>query len=402
MKIGELAKQTGLSIRTLHYYDEIGLLSPSHRTEIGHRLYGDEDIIRLQQIISLRQLGFSLKEIRECLENPDFSLPQVIDLHRARLQEQMALSSTLLDRLNGIARELKTTQSIAVETLIKAMENITMSEQYFTPDQQAVLEARFREGETDWQDFLRQVQIEMDNGSDLNSRSVRSLAKQWLWSMKSFIRGDEQLYWSIVKMYQQEGPKAASWGTMDTAMFEYILKAVSFLSLAEFTDLRIPTAQIFTPATRRVISLGQEAIRQIKLGVFGTEGMLLGLLADKTNLVAKVLNTAGVTFDVAQRLIVDELGDSINATPAHLESEVAQPDDQTMGTPQLPYAPRAKLVIELALEHAERLGQTDIAPEHLFLGILEEGQGVATHVLKERLKLDLEHLEQQLRLAMSA
>ncbi|MDJ0742444.1 MAG: MerR family DNA-binding transcriptional regulator [Xenococcaceae cyanobacterium MO_167.B27] len=45
MKIGELAKQTGISIRTLHYYDEIGLLSPSHRTSVGHRLYSDQDII---------------------------------------------------------------------------------------------------------------------------------------------------------------------------------------------------------------------------------------------------------------------------------------------------------------------------------------------------------------------
>ena len=86
MKIGELATQTGLSIRTLHYYYyEIGLLSPSHRTAVGHRLYSDQDIIQLQQIISLRQLGFSLKEIRVCLDKPDYALPQVIDLHRSRL-----------------------------------------------------------------------------------------------------------------------------------------------------------------------------------------------------------------------------------------------------------------------------------------------------------------------------
>ncbi|MDJ0532850.1 MAG: MerR family transcriptional regulator [Xenococcaceae cyanobacterium MO_207.B15] len=61
MKIGELAKQTGISIRTLHYYDAIGLLSPSHRTSVGYRLYNNQDIIRLQQIVSLRQLRFSLK-----------------------------------------------------------------------------------------------------------------------------------------------------------------------------------------------------------------------------------------------------------------------------------------------------------------------------------------------------
>ena len=53
-KVGELARQTGLSVRTLHYYDEIGLLSPSYRTETGYRLYAAVDIARLQQIKSLR------------------------------------------------------------------------------------------------------------------------------------------------------------------------------------------------------------------------------------------------------------------------------------------------------------------------------------------------------------
>ena len=67
LKVGDLAKQTGVSVRTLHYYDEIGLLSPSHRTEVGYRLYSKDDIIRLQQIVSLKQIGFSLEEIRDCL-----------------------------------------------------------------------------------------------------------------------------------------------------------------------------------------------------------------------------------------------------------------------------------------------------------------------------------------------
>ena len=72
MKIGELAKQIGLSIRTLHYYDQVGLLAPSQHTKAGHRLYSEGDIIRLQQIVSLRQLGFALSEIRDCLDSPDY------------------------------------------------------------------------------------------------------------------------------------------------------------------------------------------------------------------------------------------------------------------------------------------------------------------------------------------
>ncbi|MEL6462494.1 MAG: MerR family transcriptional regulator, partial [Cyanobacteria bacterium J06621_15] len=228
MKIGELAKQTGLSIRTLHYYDEIGLLCPSDRNDIGHRLYSDRDIIRLQQILSLRQLGFALKEIRECLENPDFSLPQVINLHRDRIREQIALSHTLLERLNGVARELETTKSVVVENLIQVMETITMAEQYFTPEQQEVIEARFPDVEPEWQELITKARVEMSNGSDLNSPSVQELARIWQWSMKSLIRGDRSIYQSLVKTYQQQGGEAASWGAMDTATFEYILKAVSF------------------------------------------------------------------------------------------------------------------------------------------------------------------------------
>src|SRR3712207_4660253 len=76
-KVGELARQTGLSVRTLHYYDEIGLLSPSQRTDSGHRLYTAGDVVRLQQINSLRSLGFTRREVRGCLYRPDFPLRRV-------------------------------------------------------------------------------------------------------------------------------------------------------------------------------------------------------------------------------------------------------------------------------------------------------------------------------------
>ena len=180
MKIGKLAKQTGLSVRTLHYYDEIGLLSPSRRTDSEHRLYERQDIVRLQQILSLRQLGLSLKEIRDCLEQPDYSLLQTIELHRSKLREQLSLSQKLLSRLDFIAKELESDQTVAVENLIQTMEAITMTTQYFTPKQQEVLDVRLQAGETEWQSVLQQIRVEMDKGSDLSSPSVRTLARRWL------------------------------------------------------------------------------------------------------------------------------------------------------------------------------------------------------------------------------
>ncbi len=67
-KVGELAKQTGLTVRTLHHYDEIGLLKPSRRTRSGHRLYGEADVQRLYRILALRRLGFALSEIETVLD----------------------------------------------------------------------------------------------------------------------------------------------------------------------------------------------------------------------------------------------------------------------------------------------------------------------------------------------
>src|SRR5919199_5642064 len=98
-KVGELAKRTGLSVRALHYYDEMGLLSPSRRTEGGHRLYTTDDVVRLQRIKSLRQLGFTLREVRECLDRPDFPLRRVIQLHLTRLKERMEFERKLCGRL---------------------------------------------------------------------------------------------------------------------------------------------------------------------------------------------------------------------------------------------------------------------------------------------------------------
>src|SRR5437660_5159294 len=99
LKVGELARRTGLTIRTLHHYDDIGLLRPSLHTEAGHRLYVAGDVARLQQVVSLRQLGFSLDEVRDCLDQPDFSPLEVIELHRARLEKQIELQRRLSERL---------------------------------------------------------------------------------------------------------------------------------------------------------------------------------------------------------------------------------------------------------------------------------------------------------------
>src|SRR5271154_5094795 len=96
LKVGELAKATGLTVRTLHHYDEIGLLQPSSQTDGGHRLYTKADLTRLQRVLSLRQLEFSLEEISGCLDRPEFAPLPLVRTHLAKLEEQLQAQHRLV------------------------------------------------------------------------------------------------------------------------------------------------------------------------------------------------------------------------------------------------------------------------------------------------------------------
>ena len=80
-KVGSLAKATGLTVRALHHYDHVGLLSPSMRTTAGHRLYTADDVARLYRIRLLRGLGFPLEQIASVLEEPGWQLAASIRRH---------------------------------------------------------------------------------------------------------------------------------------------------------------------------------------------------------------------------------------------------------------------------------------------------------------------------------
>src|SRR5438552_8899013 len=156
LKVGELAKRTGLTIRTLHHYDEIGLLKPSLHTEAGHRLYTADDLARLQQVLSLRQLGFSLEEGRDCLDRPGFSPLEVIHLHVARLREQIELQRKLCERLEGLAEHFRSAGEVSAEEFLQTIEVMTMIENYYTPEQLESLRQRVESAGAAGQDIVKQ------------------------------------------------------------------------------------------------------------------------------------------------------------------------------------------------------------------------------------------------------
>lgn len=88
MKISEVAKLSGITVRTLHYYDEIELLKPSETTEAGYRMYSSEDLERLQQILFFRELDFPLNEIKEIMLNPNYDKNEALNKHKEFLIEK--------------------------------------------------------------------------------------------------------------------------------------------------------------------------------------------------------------------------------------------------------------------------------------------------------------------------
>jgi DNA-binding transcriptional MerR regulator len=229
-RIGDLAKRTGVSIRTLHHYDEIGLLSPSHRTESGHRVYGREEVVRLQQILSLRQNGFSLEQIRDALDGA-FDVRQVIDLHLARLREQIAAQQELCARLETIAAHYPTATA---EEFIAAIEVMTMFEKYYTKEQLETLakrretlgEERMAAAPQEWSTLMQDVREHMRAGTDPKDPRVQALAKKWKSLIDEFTGGDPAIEESLRNMYRSETKFAEEQG-VDNGISEYIARALA-------------------------------------------------------------------------------------------------------------------------------------------------------------------------------
>ncbi|WP_437674591.1 MerR family transcriptional regulator [Sorangium sp. So ce131] len=234
LKVGDLARQTGLSVRTLHYYEEIGLLSPSHRTASGHRMYSAGDVARLQQIKSLRELGFSLEQISGCLGKEGFSPLQTIELHLSRLREQIALEQKLCARLEGLARVLRAGEDVSVEQLLQTIEVMTMIEKYYTPEQLAELKQRadalgpekMREAENAWTTIYDDMRAEMQKGSDPKSEPVQQIVRRMRELIDAFTGKNPEIERSLNRMYQEE-PSMKHQHGVDPALHEFIGKAMS-------------------------------------------------------------------------------------------------------------------------------------------------------------------------------
>ena len=120
----EFARLAGVRVRTLHYYDRLGLLKPAARTAVGHRRYGPADFMRLQQIVTLKFIGFSLREIKRLIAGAD--LRTALRLQRVSLTEKSRQLGAAIDAIRQAEQLAQHHRQVDWQAFVKIIKEIQM------------------------------------------------------------------------------------------------------------------------------------------------------------------------------------------------------------------------------------------------------------------------------------
>lgn len=142
-KVGDLAKLTGLTVRTLRFYDQIGLFSPSGHSDTGHRLYNEADIKRLHQIVSLKDLGLSLEEIQSILKEHTYTPSDIVDIQIERVRKNIKTGQKLLAELERVAERMNKQVPLSIDAFISLLETMKLSHEKHIIERRLNWERRF-------------------------------------------------------------------------------------------------------------------------------------------------------------------------------------------------------------------------------------------------------------------
>ncbi|MDD5056256.1 MAG: MerR family transcriptional regulator [Sideroxydans sp.] len=207
LKVGELAKRCGLTVRTLHHYDAIGLLTPSARSGSGYRLYNRDDIARLHQVQALRRFGLSLADVGAVLANPGSHLAAIVDQQIQMLDSQIAQSTTLRDRLARLQDQLLRGEEPELAEWLTTLEMMTMYDKYFTKDEQKhfpLLSTADNTTTKEWAELVQSVQEAMQMKVPPQSPGAQKLAQRWMAMLMRDSHGDPRLLAKLNAMHFNE------------------------------------------------------------------------------------------------------------------------------------------------------------------------------------------------------
>lgn len=211
----EFAKLAGVTVRTLHHYDRLGLLKPSRYTEAGYRLYGERDFARLQQIVMLKFIGLSLKEIKELLNKRELDLQMTLRLQREVVEARRRHLDTVIQAIERAEQAIGASDEPDWETFKQIVEVINMQndmewmKKYYTEEQLAELAERgtpevLERGQRDWAQLIKEVEAAVAEGVDPQSEKAQELAARWSSLIEAFTGGNPGIRESLTKLYADQ------------------------------------------------------------------------------------------------------------------------------------------------------------------------------------------------------
>ena len=244
LKIGELAKKAGLSIRALHHYDAIGLLSPSQRTDGGARLYGRDDLIRLHRIEALKRFGYSLPDIKASLDDQPADFPrQLLQSQITALNAQALRAQRLSRHLQYIVDMVSSGSETATTDWLNALELMNMYQKHLDDDE---LDALLASGpdtvpptDPSWTGLIDEVRVAMQEALPTESDSAQALAWRWIRLVIRMTRNDPALATKLMMMQLRE-PRARQIVGVTVEMLEWIDEAFTHARCALFARYLSP------------------------------------------------------------------------------------------------------------------------------------------------------------------
>jgi DNA-binding transcriptional MerR regulator len=211
----EFARLSGVTVRALHHYDRLGLLKPSRHTRAGYRLYSKSDVARLEQIVALKFIGLSLKQIKQVLSRKSVDLASTLRQQRQAIEEKrnrLELAIKAIQRAEYVAAANKQPDwgtFIKIIEVINMQSDMDWSKKYYSEEAQQEIAKRaatipsevIEQVQRDWAALIQEVETAVAAGEDPASEHAQAMATRWTELLKGFTGGNPEIQSGLNKMY---------------------------------------------------------------------------------------------------------------------------------------------------------------------------------------------------------
>ncbi|MCE6966256.1 MerR family transcriptional regulator [Enterobacter sp. MW07] len=249
IQVGQLATRAGITVRTLHHYEQTGLLLPSARSAAGYRLYNLADVQRLHRIQVLAKAGLELAEIKDCLDRDTHSMAELLDGQIALLDKQLRSIHTLRKLLAGLRCELAAGGEPDLESWLHTLELMNMYDRWFSKEelQQLPFAVQGEALAATWSGLVAEAQALLEENVGVDDPRATALATRWMTQLEQDTAGKPEFLTRLNEMHSVE-PQMREQTGINANILDFITRAFAESKLAIWQRYLTPQEMAFTRA----------------------------------------------------------------------------------------------------------------------------------------------------------